>query len=61
MKTGKAVLEIEYSATGFKARCSNCGKLMRQALNCNRAGLVYAEAGAKEDFEIHRKKCKKKL
>lgn len=55
-----AKLEIEYlkNGCGFKARCSACKKLLRYAGGCNRAGMAYAEAGAKEDFEEHIKKCK---
>ena len=54
-----AELEIKYLRTGcgFKARCSACGKLLRYAKGCNRAGLFYAEAGARKDFEKHIKKC----
>ena len=51
-------LIIKYRGMGFKARCSACGKLIRMAGGCNRAGLIYAEAGAREDFEKHIKKCK---
>ena len=54
-----AELEIKYlkNGCGFKARCSACGKLLRYAHGCNRAGMAYAEAGAREDFEKHIKKC----
>ena len=51
-------LIIKYKGMGFTARCSACNKLVRSAQGCNRAGLFYAEAGAKEDFEKHIKKCK---
>lgn len=54
----KPKLRIKYKGMGFTARCSACGKLVRSAQGCNRAGLFYAEAGAKEDFEKHTKKCK---
>lgn len=54
------MLEIDYNInrTGFKAKCSDCGKVMRQASGCNRAGLAYAEAGARDDFKRHKKRCK---
>ncbi len=45
---------------GFKARCSACGKLLRNARECNRAGLNYAEVGVKEDFEKHKNRCRSK-
>lgn len=53
------MLKIDYNTngTGFKAKCSDCGKLVRQARECNRAGLNYAETGAREDFEKHKKRC----
>ena len=56
----KPELIIKYlkKGYGFKARCSACGKLLRYAHGCNRPGLAYAEAAAKEDFEKHIKKCK---
>lgn len=52
-------LDIKYALNGrgFRATCSECGKLMRRASGCNRGGLVYAEAGAREDYERHRKIC----
>ena len=45
-------------AHGFKAICGKCGKRLRHARNCNRGGLAYAEAGAREDYEKHITKCK---
>jgi len=54
----KPKLIIKYKGMGFTARCSACGKLVRSAHGCNRAGLFYGESGAKEDFEKHIKKCK---
>lgn len=54
--------EITYlkNGCGFKARCSACGKLLRYAHGCNRAGMVYAESAVRGDFEKHKKKCPKK-
>ncbi len=54
-----AELKITYlkNGCGFKARCSACGKLLRYATGCNRAGIAYAEAAAQGDFEKHIKKC----
>ena len=63
MNTEMAELEITYlkNGCGFKARCSVCKKLLRYARGCNRPGMAYAEAGAKEDFEKHIKKCFSKV
>ena len=58
-----ATFEIKYlkNGCGFKAHCSACGKLLRYATGCNRAGIAYAEEAAKGDFEKHIIKCPKAL
>ena len=53
----KLIIQYHKNGRGLTARCSGCGKVIRRATQCNRAGLVYAKAGAEEDFARH--KCKK--
>ena len=54
------VIKNMKNGTGLKAYCPHCKKLLRYAHGCNRGGLVYAEAAAREDLENHLLKCKKK-
>ena len=53
-------LIIKYlkNGCGFKAHCSSCGKLLQYSYGCNRGGMAYAEAAAKEKFDDHKVKCK---
>lgn len=53
-------LKIKYlkNGCGFKAYCPVCGKLLHYARDCNRGGMIYAEAAAKESLEKHKAKCK---
>ena len=55
-------IDIRYhkNGCGLTARCGECGKVIRRATGCNRGGLGYAEAGAREDYEDHKEKCRER-
>lgn len=48
----KLIVEFFVSRTGFVATCS-CGKKLRRAMGCNRAGIDYAWLGVRDDYIAH--------